>query len=455
MTHVSMKQLTIAAFAILAAVLLFPHAAQADVSCPSDIPVVQENNCSGPGSEGWRLVEYSPDVAGFATRTSVNLGESVTLKLGRVNTSAAASVRVDVYRMGYYGNMGGRLITAASSSSVAVNNLFGNCPATNTTTGLKSCSGWANSYTIPGSALPASGVYTVKLTTPGGLENTITFVIRDDSRIPNADILFAVPTATYEAYNDWGGASGGKSLYFDTGGGEKTVSGTQRAVKVSFDRPLNDPRQGNRFVGPDFYLIQWLEKQGYDVAYTEDVAIHQNPAQLKKAKIDMVSGHSEYWSLEQMNGYLAARDAGVNIASFSGNTAYWKVRYEDGGRTLVCYKTVEGSGSSGSGEDGANDWGPDGKLATADDALGLDGKAGTADDHPENSTTTFRDNGAPPGDPNAPPGGRVGPNQPENSLFGVMYIGDNQQLTWAVRVPPANANGEFAGDRAWRNTGIS
>jgi len=455
MTHPSIKQLTIAALSVLAAVLLFPHGARADVSCPSDIPVVQENNCSGPGSDGWRLVEYSPNVAGFATRTSVNLGESVTLKLGRVNTSAASSVKVDVYRMGYYENNGGRLITAASSAGVAVNNLFANCGATNTTTGLKSCSGWANSYTIPGSALPASGVYTVKLTTPSGLENTITFVVRDDSRVPNADILFALPTATYEAYNNWGGASGGKSLYFDTGGGENTISGTQRAVKVSFDRPMDDPRQGNRFIGPDFYLIQWLEKQGYDVAYTEDVAIHQNPAQLKNTKVDMISGHSEYWSLEQMNGYLAARDAGVNIASFSGNTAYWKVRYEDGGRTLVCYKTVEGSGSSGSGEDGANDWGPDGKLGTADDALGLDQKAGTADDHPENSTTTFRDNGAPDGDPNAPEGGRVGPNMPENQLLGNMYYGAELQAGAFPLQIPAASGGNYAGDRIWRNTGIS
>src|SRR5437868_2727582 len=173
MTHPSMKQLTIAASAILAAVLLFPHRAHADVSCPSDIPVVQENNCSGPGTDSWRLVEYSPNVAGFATKTSVNRGENVTLKFGRANTSAAASVKVDVYRMGYYGNMGGRLITAASSAGVAVNNLFTGCAATNATTGLKSCSGWAASYTIPGSALPASGVYLVKLTTPSGLENTI------------------------------------------------------------------------------------------------------------------------------------------------------------------------------------------------------------------------------------------------------------------------------------------
>ncbi len=454
MTYAIPKRLMIAALAAIAFVLLLPHGARADVSCPSDIPVVQENNCSGPGSDGWRLVEYSPNVAGFATKTSVNKGESVTLKLGRVNTSAAASVKVDVYRMGYYENNGGRLITAASSASVAVNNLFSNCGATNTTTGLKSCAGWANSYTIPGSALPASGVYLVKLTTPSGLENTITFVVRDDTRVPNADILFALPTATYEAYNDWGGANGGKSLYFDTGGGEDTIAGTPRAVKVSFDRPMNDPRQGNRFIGPDFYLIQWLEKQGYDVAYTDDVAIHQSPAQLKKAKIDMISGHSEYWSLEQMNGYLAARDAGVNIASFSGNTAYWKVRYEDGGRTLVCYKTVEGSGSTGSGEDGANDWGPDGKLGTADDALGLDQKAGTADDHPENSTTTFRDNGAPPGDPNAPEGGRVGPNMPENQLLGNMYYGAELQAGAFPLQIPAASGGNYAGDRIWRNTGI-
>jgi PKD repeat protein len=439
--------------AVAFVLILVPHAAQAaEVSCPSDIPVVQENNCSGPGSEGWRLVEYSPDVAGFATKSSVNLGESITLKLGRVNTSAASTVRVDVYRMGYYGNMGGRLITAASSSSVSVNNLFSNCSATNATTGLKSCSGWANSYTIAGSALPASGVYTVKLTTPSGLENTITFTVRDDARNPKARMLFVVPNATYEAYNDWGG----KSLYFDSAGGEVTVAGTPRAVKVSFDRPLNDPRQGNRFIGPDFYLVQWLEKQGYDVAYTDDVSIHQNPAQLLGHGADVISGHSEYWSLEQMKGFLAARDAGVSIASFSGNTAYWKVRYENNGRTLVCYKTAEGSGTNGSGEDGANDWGPDGLKGTADDALGLDQKAGTADDHPENSTTTFRDNGAPPGDPNAPEGGRVGPDMPENQLLGNMYYGAELQAgAYPLQIPPANAQGHYAGDRIWRSTGIS
>jgi PKD repeat protein len=439
------------ALAMVTVLLLFAAPSQAEVSCPNENPVLQENSCSGAGSDGWRLTDYDPDVAGFTTKTSFNLGESVPIKIGRQSTGDAATVRVDVYRMGYYGNTGGRLITAASSPSVAVNNLFSGCSSTNATTGLKSCAGWANSVTLPGAALPASGVYTVMLTTPSGLQNTITFTVRDDARNPKSQILFVVPRATYEAYNNWGG----KSLYFDTEGGGETISGTQRAVKVSFQRPLEDPRQGNRFIGPDFYMVQWLEKQGYDVSYTDDVSISQDPSQLNGHAVDMISGHSEYWSLEQMNGFFAARNAGVNIASFSGNTAYWKVRYEDNFQTLVCYKTVEGSGSTGSGEDGANDWGPDGKLGTADDALGLDQIAGTADDKPQNSTTTWRDNGAPPGDPNAPEGGRVGPDMPENMLLGNMYQGAQLQAgAFPLQIPASNAQGHYAGDRIWRNTGI-
>jgi YD repeat-containing protein len=427
-----------------------PAFAQQD-QCPSDNPVIQENQCSGAGSDGWRITNFNDNVAGFSTKTSYNLGESIPLKIGRSGAAAPSTVNIQVFRMGYYNNTGGRLV--ASANNVAVNNLFSGCSATNTTTGLKSCSSWAVTYTVPASAIAASGVYTAHIVDPvAGGDNSITFVVRDDARTPKAKILFAVPTANYEAYNDWGG----KNLYYDSGGGGNTISGSGRAVKVSFDRPNADPRRNNTFLSVEFYMVQWLEKQGYDVGYTDDVSVSQNPSQLLEHQIDMVAGHSEYWSLQQFEGFLDARDAGVNIASFSANTAYWKVRYEDGGRTLVCYKTVQGSGSDGSGEDGANDWGPDGIFDTADDALGADQIAGTADDHPENSTTTFRDNGAPNGDPNAPPGGRVGPNMPENMLFGNMYYGAELQAgAYPMQIPATNAQGHYSGDRIWRNTGIS
>ena len=56
-------------------------------------------------------------------------------------------------------------------------------------------------------------------------------------------------------------------------------------------------------------------------------------------------GHDEYWSQEQRDAVTQARDAGVNLAFWSGNEVFWKTRWEnsiDGSgtayRTLVCYK---------------------------------------------------------------------------------------------------------------------
>jgi YD repeat-containing protein len=426
--------------------------AMAAVSCPNSNPVVNENNCMGAGSQGWRIGNYSEDIAGYTTKTSFAKGENVQLKIAR-NAPILPQTHVDisVYRTGYYGGEGARLIPGAGATNVAVNNNF-TCNPANATTGELSCANWGVTFTIPGSALPASGVYVAKLrTTDTNVENRVVFVVRDDGRVPEARVLLVLPTTTYLAYNTWGG----KSLYFDKNGGANTVSGTPRAVKVSFDRPLDgNESDRDRYFGPDFQTVQWLEQQGYDVAYTDDVRAHVDPAELLEHKVLVIPGHSEYWSREEFLNFKAARDAGVNIASFSANTSYWKVRYENATRSIVCFKTVQGDGSSGSGRVTPNDWGPDGVDGTADDALGADGRAGTADDHPENSTTTFRDNGALPGDINAPPAGRVGPDMPENQLFGVMYVGDNDNVNHPLTVPAGNANGEYAADSTWRRTGL-
>ncbi|HEX6781220.1 MAG TPA: PKD domain-containing protein [Solirubrobacterales bacterium] len=443
-----MRQLLAWAIGLLLLTAAFGPANAGAATCPNANPVVNENQCK-TGSSAWQVNEYSKNLGGFTTRSSVDLGESVTLKIGRNGpVSPTRTVNIQVYRMGYYQGTGGRLVHSASN--VAINNDYA-CKAMDPTTGLVDCGNWAATYTIPGSALPASGVYLAKLTASTGDQTQVVFTVRDDKRATPSKLLYVLPVASYQAYNLFGG----KSLYWGYEG-ENTASGTDRAVKVSFNRPYAQAgARMNWFIGPDFELLFWLEKQGYDVSYTDDVQVHAEPAQLRNHDTVVVSGHSEYWSLPQFDGFLKARDAGVNIASFSANTAYWKVRYEDGNRTLVCYKTVQGSGTEGNGTVSDNDWGPDGLKGTADDALGLDGKAGTADDNPQNSTTTFRDNGAPPGDPSAPAGGRVGPDMPENQLFGVMYFGDNDARNFPLTIPAGNAADEFAADRIWRNTGIS
>jgi YD repeat-containing protein len=434
---------------LIGGLLALPAPASAAVTCPNTNPVVNENNCMGAGSSAWQLTDYDQDgITGYATKSSVNFGENVILRIA--NQAGSGSAEVNVFRMGYYGGAGGRLVYQNKKVTIANTR---HCETPDETTGLWSCADWENSLTVPGSSLPASGIYLARIKDlANGQDNQIIFTVRHDAR--QSALLYKLPTATYQAYNSFNG----HSLYRFNSAGFQTVTGTSRAVKVSFERPYINPyNEANWFLKADFPMVSWLERQGYDVDYTESTSVDANPGQLLKHKTLVFSGHDEYWSEAEMNGYKAARDAGVNIASFSGNTAYWKVRYEDGGRTLVCYKAVEGTkeGSVPDGSKGVNDWGPDGVKGSKDDALGLDGKAGTSDDNPQYATTTWRDDGAPAGNPNAPAGGRVGPNQPENSLLGSMYVGDNDNYDYPLTIPAANDQDEFSGDRIWRNTGVS
>ena len=79
---------------------------------------------------------------------------------------------------------------------------------------------------------------------------------------------------------------------------------------------------------------------------------------------------------------IAAREHGVNIASFSSNTAYWQTRFENNYRTLVCYKTIQG----------------DSERRRHAQRPRLD-RPERANSLPQFATTTRRDPGAPAGHP--------------------------------------------------------
>jgi hypothetical protein len=56
----------------------------------------------------------------------------------------------------------------------------------------------------------------------------------------------------------------------------------------------------------------------------------------------IVAGHSEYWTNAMRRGLGDAIEQGTNVAFMGANYAYWQVRYEDGGRTMVAYKETGG-----------------------------------------------------------------------------------------------------------------
>ena len=150
------------AFAATMGVILgAPSPIAAQVSCPSPNPVVHENNCQGAGSDGWRLSNHSESLGGYATRGSFDKGDNVPLKIARNVAASSTAVDIRVYRMGWYGGLGGRLVHTRLGATV--NNTLA-CNAMDPTTGKLDCGNWSTTYTIPAASLPASGVYLVKLT---------------------------------------------------------------------------------------------------------------------------------------------------------------------------------------------------------------------------------------------------------------------------------------------------
>src|SRR2546428_11943429 len=160
---------------------------------------------------------------------------------------------------------------------------------------------------------------------------------------------------------------------------------------------------------------RWLEANGFHVSYFTGVDSERRGAKLLEHKVFLSVGHDEYWSAEQRTRVEAARDAGVNLAFFSGNEVFWKTRWEasiDGAntpyRTLVCYKETHAN-------------------AVIDPA------------DPPTWTGTWRDpRFSPPAD-----GGR-----PENALTGTIFT-VNSAPSRAITVPSADGKMRF-----WRNTSI-
>jgi hypothetical protein len=325
------------ALCLVLAVPAIATASPARLAAAATNPIVTENQL--PGSTGWlwgALIsdDLNGQIKGFASATSVMQGDSITLY---VTTNPPQPYTIDIYRLGWYGGAGGRFL-----QHIATDGFTQDQCVPDATTGLAMC-WWAPSATVTVPTSWTSGVYLAKLQNENGYQNYIIFVVRDGRP---AAFLFQQGITTDEAYNNYPcddnhpNQCTGKSLYTFNSHGANTISGDARAVKVSFDRPYS----GYGFRDFDqFDAIRWLERSGYDVTYTTDVDTHLNGAELLRHKAVLSVGHDEYWSKEMFDAWSAARDAGVNLAFFAANAAYWQVRFEQSDanvpdRVLVCYK---------------------------------------------------------------------------------------------------------------------
>jgi len=370
-------------------------------SCTSSNPIVAEN-CF-PGTTDWKSTDphlsYPGGFDAFASASSVDAGDSVDL---RVYANPDTPYHVEIYRTGSYGGLQGRLV-GEIPGLIATNQPV--CASEPTTTGILDCAAWATSLTISTTSAWTTGVYLLKLVRDdNGQYNEVLLVVRDDDS--TSDIVYKLPTATYQAYNNYGG----KALYDSLSDTPNTVSTKTRAVSVSFDRPYSQPGvefRNDWYTHTDVMTVSWLERQGYDVSYIADEDMHVDGARISQHKVMLSGNHDEYWSQEMFDAALAARDAGTSLLFIGANAVYWRIRFEPSpvsgvpNRVVTTYKTIA---------------------------------SGPAD--PVSSTSTFRD--------------PAGPNQPENALIGQMYAGDNSTTSFPLRVSAAEGR-----HRVWRYTPLT
>ncbi len=386
----------------LASVGLTAIAAPASAADPCGVgsnPIVCENSKPGTDPSVWDIQGAGDsELQGYATDISVNAGSSIGFKID----TTSSKYTIDIYRTGWYQGLGARHI-ASVTPSVALPQTQPQC-VWDETTELTDCGNWAVSATwnVPTDAV--SGVYVALLgDTVHNWWSQITFIVRNDSS--HSDIVYQTSDPTWEAYNTYGGSD------FYQGGGPG------RAYKISYNRPFATRGwQGGRdfYFSSEFAMVRFLERNGYDVTYIAGLDSDRYGSLLLNHKTFMSVGHDEYWSTGQRANVQAARDAGVNLAFFSGNEIYWHTRYEPSiagtptaNRTLVSYKETWSNAKIDPSPTWTGTW-RDPRFASTAQGAGL----------------------------------------PENGLSGTLYMSNNSDL-------PVTVTAAQGLTRLWRNTSLT
>jgi hypothetical protein len=284
-----------------------------------------------PGAS-FQLTRVMPDnaksyrtslIEGYCSRQSLKAGEPLDIF---VSTQPASRFQIEVFRMGYYGGEGARLMTTLGP--------FDGKPQPVPEMGenrLRECRWQASTrLTIPEDW--PSGVYLGRLSTIAAnpdkpyWQSYVVFIVKDDRP---ADILFQCSDNTWQAYNRW---PVNESLYTDPRAAHAP------GVSVSFDRPYGKYVQifenplsigSGEFLLWEYPLCYWLEKEGYDVTYCSNVD-NLDPANLARAKTMISAGHDEYWDLRQFHNVKKAINDGLSVLWLSANDVYMVTPFTPG-----------------------------------------------------------------------------------------------------------------------------
>jgi hypothetical protein len=181
-------------------------------------------------------------------------------------------------------------------------------------------------------------------------------------------LLLVAATATWTAYNDWGGSNHYEGITGPNRDQFSPVLSIHRplargfvvlpanAPRVALNRPpepMAPPRYPHMewalrhryskkyasagWASYDRHFAHWAERQGYALDICSQTDLHEDPGLLHGYACAAFIGHCEYWSWEMRDAVDAFVEGGGRVARFAGNFC-WQIRLADEGRTQVCYK---------------------------------------------------------------------------------------------------------------------
>lgn len=397
--------------------------------------VAAENQLTGTPRVDWDLTGGNlgglPSLQGFCDGFSVDKNSTVNFKIAQ---STSSGWTAQVFRLGYYGGAGARLIAqmAPSGSQLTASQTQPAPQDTDpdTTKLSADCSNWATTLTWTPPAWAPSGIYILHLYSIGGGVSHVMFVLRDDARA--ADLMLMPSDSTWTAYNAFGGMDAnqytGNSLYYGTPVDQYNAD---CARYVSYNRPVVnrgacDPGreygavEWSNFFTSEYPALMFIERNGIDVKYYSCLDAAADPtgsfllggSGRGPVKAAIAVGHNEYWSDVMRAGWERAKNRGVSMFFCASNEVFWRLVGtvpDSQGRPRVweCQKsTISGRGSS------RPEW-----------------------------TGTWRDSD----------GAGKGGNNPENLLTGTIFAVNGPDMR-ALVVP---FTGGYSAQPLWRNTTVA
>jgi hypothetical protein len=199
------------------------------------------------------------------------------------------------------------------------------------------------------------------------------FVVRPIAKTQTAKLLMILPTSTWIAYNDWGGASSYIGVHGADGNSASPILSVQRPwtrgivwVPDGAPRicaaPLPDPLTAPRYHPKDWawshgfgyfyaasgwamydrHFVCWAQREGIAFDMISQTDLHYHPDILDRYRAVVIVGHDEYWSHDMRTRIDRFVEEGGKLARFGGNFM-WQVRLEENGARQVCYKSMAAS----------------------------------------------------------------------------------------------------------------